>query len=111
MGEAKIPIFAHGMVNKAAFSTLFGFGCTIYHLNKGDVSNIESAFVNAEHVATDIVQELKNETGIWWSKSVNQHFHLLDTLSGLEPMTKAFKRERRDIEKLPNKAERVHNML
>ncbi|EKS43065.1 hypothetical protein H704_01056 [Bartonella bacilliformis Peru38] len=40
MGEAKIPILAHGMVNKAAFSTFFGFGCTIYHLNKGDFQTL-----------------------------------------------------------------------
>ncbi|MFT4321149.1 hypothetical protein [Bartonella bacilliformis] len=29
MVEAKIPIFVHGMVNKAAFSAIFGFGCRI----------------------------------------------------------------------------------
>lgn len=59
--EAKLPILAHGMMNKAAFSSIFGFGCTLYQLNKEDVSNAESAIVNAEQVATDILQELKLE--------------------------------------------------
>ncbi|GAA4666777.1 ParA family protein [Bartonella pachyuromydis] len=59
--EAKIPVLAHGMMNKAAFSSIFGFGCTLYQLDKGDVSNAKSAIENAEHVANDIVEALKIE--------------------------------------------------
>ncbi|AQX31520.1 ParA family protein [Bartonella schoenbuchensis] len=59
--EAKLPVLDHGMMNKAAFSSIFGFGCTLYQLNKEDVSNAESAIKNAEQVATDIVKALKLE--------------------------------------------------
>ncbi|MCZ2328953.1 ParA family protein [Bartonella sp. F02] len=59
--ETKLPVLAHGMMNNAVFSAIFGFGCTLYQLNKQDVSNIESAIENAEQIATDIVQALKLE--------------------------------------------------
>ncbi|MCZ2204488.1 ParA family protein [Bartonella sp. A05] len=59
--KAKLPVLAHGMMNKAAFSSIFGFGCTLYQLDKEDVSNTASAVENAERVTADIVQALKIE--------------------------------------------------
>ncbi|WP_413154804.1 AAA family ATPase [Bartonella sp. cb54] len=59
--EAKLPVLKHGIMNKAAFSSIFGFGCTLYELNKADVSNAESAIINAEQVTADVVEALKLE--------------------------------------------------
>ncbi|WP_332066264.1 ParA family protein [Bartonella sp. CB189] len=59
--EAKLPVLDHGIMNKAAFSSIFGFGCTLYDLNKEDVSNAKSAIINAEQFAADIVEALKLE--------------------------------------------------
>ncbi|WP_336279626.1 ParA family protein [Bartonella sp. CB175] len=59
--EAKLPVLEHGIMNKAAFSSIFGFGCTLYDLNKEDVSNAESAIVNAEQFTADVVEALKIE--------------------------------------------------
>ncbi|ATO56939.1 ParA family protein [Bartonella sp. 1-1C] len=61
LAEAKLPVLEHGMMNKAAFSSIFSFGCTLYQLNKEDVSNTASAIENAEQVAADIVEALKLE--------------------------------------------------
>jgi len=59
--DAQIPTLPHGLMEKAAFSAIFQFGCSLFELDKDDVTNTASAIRNAYEVAKDVIQCLKEE--------------------------------------------------
>ena len=61
--DAKIPVLATEMVERAAFRTIMQIGGTIYDLTKADVSNPDYAVMNAEEVTRSIIEFLTQENG------------------------------------------------
>ena len=57
--EKGIPILPASMMERAAFSAMFQIGGTIFDLSTDDVSNPQAALVNAQELATAVLNVLR----------------------------------------------------
>lgn len=57
--ERKIPILPVAMTERAAFSAIFQLGGTVFDLTDQDVSNAAAAALNAQAVATAVIETLR----------------------------------------------------